>query len=222
MTTTEPTTYRVTIVGPNLPRPLCDKGTFHVHKAGCADLKRGALGRAHAGPSAGFDMLVTDRLQVEADVYDFAPAENEDYTVGDYQSDFHFAPCLDELPLDSEPEAAAAPAPTGATFTPDERENAVRGVLRTVDAVVAPLSPEHRVDFLRSLIADLEVIADAETMRAQDRPGTGSATVARPPQEASHDRHRDPRVRVPRRDTDRGRPARLPLVPGQRGRLPRR
>lgn len=83
----------VTIVGPNLPRQA--KATFHVHKAGCVDLNRGWIANHDA-----WTIPVNNRLDVEAEVYDFAPEENEEYELGDYQFDFHFAPCCDDLRLE--------------------------------------------------------------------------------------------------------------------------
>jgi len=82
-------TQRLTIVGPNLPSQA--NATFHVHAAGCADLKRGWIAR-YARDA--WDMNADYLVDVEADVYDFVPDENPDYTLGDYLDDFHFAPCV--------------------------------------------------------------------------------------------------------------------------------
>lgn len=82
---------RVTIVGPNLPRQA--KATFHVHAEGCADLSRGWI-RAHQADTVD----AQSRHDVEAEVYYFASSENDDYELGDYQSEFHFAPCVSDLP----------------------------------------------------------------------------------------------------------------------------
>jgi hypothetical protein len=91
-TTTETPGYQeLTILGPNLPREA--KATFHVHAAGCADMKRGWLGR-HTARDGGWNMHARCLVDVEATVYDFAPDENEDYKLGDYLSEFHFAPCV--------------------------------------------------------------------------------------------------------------------------------
>lgn len=81
-------TQTLRIVGPNLPSEA--KATFHVHAEGCADLKRGWIARCRDG----WTMEAASRFDVEADAYDFAPAESEGYTLGDYQSEFHFAPCV--------------------------------------------------------------------------------------------------------------------------------
>lgn len=80
----------LTIVGPNLPYEA-GPHTFHVHAAGCADLKRGWI-RSHA--ENGWDMRAESRLDVEAEVYDFMPNEDPNYTLGDYLWDFRFAPCV--------------------------------------------------------------------------------------------------------------------------------
>jgi len=123
MTTTQnPTTQTLTIVGPNLPDQA--KAEFHVHAAGCKDLKRGWLGQAYLrelvhGPS--YDIEATCLLDVESTVYYFAPAENEDYTLGDYQGEFHFAPCV-HLPLEAphpEPTVIEFAEPVGPTMGPD-------------------------------------------------------------------------------------------------------
>lgn len=87
---------RVVVVGPNLPQQA--KATFHVHAEGCADLGRGWIKRYAKGERA---YEFGSRHDVESFVYEFAPDENEDYTLGDYQFDFHFAPCV-TLPLETE------------------------------------------------------------------------------------------------------------------------
>jgi len=92
MTSTTPTTtttQRLTVVGPNLPQEA--KATFHVHAEGCADLRRGWIAR-HAGD--GWTAEFSSLLDVEADVYDFAPDEDESYRLGDYLTEFYFAPCV--------------------------------------------------------------------------------------------------------------------------------
>lgn len=93
-------TQTLRVVGPNLPAQA--KATFHVHAAGCADLSRGWIARCDDG----WTMEAASLLEVEADAYDFAPDETEDYELGDYQSEFHFAPCV-TLPLRAEEGAQA-------------------------------------------------------------------------------------------------------------------
>lgn len=95
MTTTPTlTTQALRVVGPNLPSQA--KATFHVHAAGCADLARGWIATCHDG----WTMDATCLLDVEADAYDFAPDETPGYVLGDYQDEFHFAPCV-HLPRDA-------------------------------------------------------------------------------------------------------------------------
>ncbi len=87
----------VTIVGPNLPQQA--KAEFHVHRAGCRDLDRGWIKRY--APEA-WTIAVPDRYAVESDVYYFCPGEDPDYELGQYQSSFHFATCLDDLPVQAD------------------------------------------------------------------------------------------------------------------------
>lgn len=93
------TSRKVVVVGPNLPRQA--KATHHVHAEGCADLQRGWIRRYVDGSTGeqGWTIEVADRLDVESAVYDFAPAETPGYVLGEFQSEFHFAPCLNDLPL---------------------------------------------------------------------------------------------------------------------------
>ena len=79
----------VVVVGPNLPRQA--KATFHVHAVGCKDLKRGWIAQY---TSEAWTTSIRCHLDLEAEVYDFAPEENEGYELGDYLSEFHFAPCV--------------------------------------------------------------------------------------------------------------------------------
>lgn len=95
--TTEPRTFQVAVVGPNLPSQA--KATFHVHAAGCADLQRGWIARYVDG----FTFHVSCAHDVEAVIYDFAPDETPGYKLGDFLDEFHFAPCLADLPTTIEP-----------------------------------------------------------------------------------------------------------------------
>jgi hypothetical protein len=47
------------------------------------------------------DLTASSLLEVEAWIYDFAPAETPDYVLGDYLDQFHFAPCV-HLPVEVE------------------------------------------------------------------------------------------------------------------------
>lgn len=79
----------VTIVGPNLRDQ--SKGTFHVHAAGCADLRR-SPNLKHEDQS--WSIAATSREHIAGVVYEDHIAEAEDMTAADYLGDFHFAPCV--------------------------------------------------------------------------------------------------------------------------------
>jgi hypothetical protein len=102
----ERATQQLIVIGPNLPNQA--KATFHVHADGCADLQRGWIKpyarQAGTGRGEGWTAEYGSLLEVEGDVYDFAADENEDYELGDYQSEFHFAPCV-TLPYKAEEES---------------------------------------------------------------------------------------------------------------------
>ena len=96
---------KVTVVGPNLPREA--KATFEVHADGCAHVTlsnsaQQTVVRRGWGRCDGFTLVVESKLDVESFVYDFAPDEHEDYTLGDWQSEFHFAPCCAKALPDGE------------------------------------------------------------------------------------------------------------------------
>lgn len=122
-------TQRLTIVGPNLPAQA--KAPFHVHAAGCTDLKRGWI-RSYAAEA--WDMDASSRYDVEASVYDFAADEDPHYSLGDYQSEFWFAPCV-TLPLG----AGVKPGELAAFLnqTPDEREAQARAEVEASNEGVA-------------------------------------------------------------------------------------
>lgn len=86
---------KVDIAGPNLPRPLCDKGTLHVHAHGCADLKKSAYARA--GEPWTIDAV--SRQEVILDIYS-NQIDESDSTWDDpaYETDVYFAPCCKALP----------------------------------------------------------------------------------------------------------------------------
>jgi hypothetical protein len=87
-------TQALKIVGPNLPGPLQALGTFHVHTADCADLKRGAIRRfAEQTETSEHTTLVG----VAEYIYDNG-IMGEDETGENYLFDFHFAPCV-KLPV---------------------------------------------------------------------------------------------------------------------------
>lgn len=85
----------ITIVGPNLPRKLAAKGTFHVHAAGCRDLDKypvdgaGDTWREHAS--------VSTRVQAAAVIYppdEFQWDINDEADAAAYVGDIWFAPCV--------------------------------------------------------------------------------------------------------------------------------
>jgi hypothetical protein len=100
--TTTATTVKVTICGPNLPGDA--SGTFHVHKAGCADLTRSRMYRRIDPP---WSMDATSERDVVEAVYSDIIDENPDYGWDSYHQDFKFFPCVEGLPLETaEPEQA--------------------------------------------------------------------------------------------------------------------
>ena len=84
---------RVHVIGPNLPDQ--SKGSFHVHAAGCADVRRSpdyrsrefAHDKAHPIEA---DSLTAVIEYVYADMLDDEPGG----TVEDYRSDFYLFPCV--------------------------------------------------------------------------------------------------------------------------------
>jgi hypothetical protein len=86
---------QVTIIGPNLPG---NTQTFHVHAAGCADIKRSRL--YHRAQQ--WTVELASAQEVVYDVYpsgdfDYPPEEWEDYL-----SEFRIFPCLDSFPTSVE------------------------------------------------------------------------------------------------------------------------
>ena len=84
----------VKIQGPNLRDQ--SKGQFHVHAADCSD--NGKYEENGWIKPVSMD----SRLACESYIYDFAPDETPGYELGDYQFDFHFAPCVKGLPMGDE------------------------------------------------------------------------------------------------------------------------
>lgn len=88
---------QVTICGPNLNDQ--SKGQFHVHAAGCSDLKR----HAHREPEYehGWTIEAESRVDVATEVYADHMAEREPSDPWSkpepYVSEFHFFPCCDSL-----------------------------------------------------------------------------------------------------------------------------
>jgi len=99
----------LTILGPNLGRPLCDKGETHVHHADCRDLRK----REYFGVLSSFERHDSVRSVVESyygpqagsfyyerdwDTPDGQPPPN---AWEDYASEFWFAPCCSSLPMEA-------------------------------------------------------------------------------------------------------------------------
>lgn len=89
----------VTILGPNLPSHLSDKGELHVHAAGCGDIARRYPRRFDTDPHTwSFDADTVD--DVVEEIY---PPDNFNYDPNDpadraqYDSDVWFAPCCHSL-----------------------------------------------------------------------------------------------------------------------------
>ncbi len=86
---------RVDVRGPNLPNSLANRGTMHVHKEGCADLRKYPTGADQGG-------WVITAHTVEGlvqDIYSDFLAESDDWTWQDYLSaDLYVAPCV-ALPM---------------------------------------------------------------------------------------------------------------------------
>jgi len=81
------TTQHVVIVGPNLRDQ--SKGEFHVHAAGCADLKRNR-NLKHENQS----MTLEAGSLVEIVDYVYPPGDF-DCEAGEFLSEFHVAPCVE-------------------------------------------------------------------------------------------------------------------------------
>jgi hypothetical protein len=98
---------RITICGPNLNDQ--NKGQFHVHAAGCGDLKHYGPGRKLGGEDGGWEIEVDSRLDASAAVYadhlsdhGLSTADAEGTAMlRDWLSDFHFAPCCADLPAET-------------------------------------------------------------------------------------------------------------------------
>lgn len=86
---------RVTVHGPNLPRHLSDKGTIHVHKDGCRDIK---THRYPAGADqGGYGVDVASIAEIVEDVYpasDFQYDPDDEAAAAPYRDDIYVAPCV--------------------------------------------------------------------------------------------------------------------------------
>lgn len=88
---------RLTISGPN-----AHGGMFHVHKTGCADLKRGVYKRMNpANPyDECYDEEHEDVQSVVLSIFDngIMDEQEEPVTYEDYLGEFKFFPCTEGLP----------------------------------------------------------------------------------------------------------------------------
>lgn len=114
----------LTVAGPNLRDPVY---TFHVHAAGCADLK----GKTYQGIdppwTADFDSLA----EVVRDVYADIMRENDEdpadlLVLARYGSEFRFFPCVDHL---TQPNPSAKLAGTAANQADPERDGQKEGIM---------------------------------------------------------------------------------------------
>lgn len=83
------TPQRLTIVGPNLSDQSL--GDFHVHAAGCADLKRN---RNLRNEDQSWTLRAHSKLAVAEHIYEDIIDENPDVSASGYLSTIHFAPCV--------------------------------------------------------------------------------------------------------------------------------
>lgn len=99
---TKMVTHAVTILGPNMGRPLCDKGDLHVHRTGCADIKRQYGGVARYNEEHADKRSVVDSMYgpEAGSFYEEAGCENESTAWQQYEGEFWFAPCVSYLPDD--------------------------------------------------------------------------------------------------------------------------
>jgi hypothetical protein len=92
---------KVYVIGPNLRDQ--SKGQFHVHAAGCADVKR--MARREPAYRDELEHGPVDLPTMEAvgrHMYDNGIMSEEE-TGLDYLSEFHFFPCCETMPLGGEP-----------------------------------------------------------------------------------------------------------------------
>jgi hypothetical protein len=94
---------KVTICGPNLRDQ--SKGSFHVHAAGCKDLRN--YGRGRLGGEMPWTIEVETRWEVLVDIYGDVATDHAEYgtpkwweVVEDNGSDTWFAPCTKALPYE--------------------------------------------------------------------------------------------------------------------------
>ena len=103
---------RVVILGPNLSNAQQRLGTFHVHAEGCADIKRGYFVRWPRSMRSEQAVSVSSRLEVVNEIYGPGagsfyeeaggnanhPGGLNEYLDSLVDTEFHFAPCVKDLP----------------------------------------------------------------------------------------------------------------------------
>ena len=126
----------VRVCGPNLNDQR--RGTFHVHRADCTDLRRYGPRRANGGDMNGeTEMLVRNASVINVVIAVYPPSEF-DYDAGDdasrspFENDIWFAPCCSDLPDEhiDEPEMIS---PTYECWVGDDRESFCR--LENIDDI---------------------------------------------------------------------------------------
>lgn len=88
-------------LGPNLPRHLADQGTIHVHRTGCADVKRYPY---YEDTRGGWKFEATTIAEVIEEIYpsgdfDYDPDVEAEYQA--YRGDVKVFPCV-KLPEQAE------------------------------------------------------------------------------------------------------------------------
>lgn len=130
----------VVICGPNLRDQ--SKGTFHVHAAGCSDLKR--MARNEPEYRNGWKVAVNDVKSVIVDVYADQMREADEESQQDWESyvdDFHFFPCCDSLPHDAD-EATKAKVAEVKSTTSDEFKSAMSDAMDLLNEYAGTLDTD--------------------------------------------------------------------------------
>lgn len=87
---------KVTIIGPNLRKQ--DKGQFHVHAEGCADIRRDPKRYGYVFASPHWTIDADTQYAVVEEIFSDMIFHNDMSPAEDYLSEVHFAPCV-KLPL---------------------------------------------------------------------------------------------------------------------------
>jgi len=133
---------RVYICGPNLRDQ--SKGSFHVHAADCADLRRSSE-PVYAEELKHPPVEVASAVEAAEYVYDNGIMQDGE-TGADYLHDFHFFPCCDGLPTEAptvEEEVDLAVASYAAREAVREALDTYQAALSAELEVVKPGTPEQ-------------------------------------------------------------------------------